>query len=568
MNLKWLSVIMFVAVLMVTAACRVQPPGLALLRLDFTQVAMKTIQPGQIIPDSYRITLTNGALQQVYDTSNTNPIYELTPGTWDIVIEAMDDQGRTVASGGQQDVELPADVTTTVQIDLTALREGAGSIDVQVDWSAAPSVTVTAVQATLDGSPVTLTVDTSSAGYYEPSIQSGDYRLIFALDYGGASQLSVEEAVQVYDNLTSAEVIYLDEGDFTPLPSVPDNLAAVAQSSSEIYLSWQDTSNIEEGFRVERSEDGISFTEVATVLENGTSYTDSGLTCETQYYYQVRAYNSTGGSGYSNAASALTRMNTLPPAVTERLVFIHHSCGDNWLDTGNGNLGDTLGTNNYYVRDIYYGWDAPYNVDIGNETDTDDWPTWFTDMTVQENGVARRDNIMNAVYTTDSMHATYSPITNPGGENDIIMFKSCYPLSEVGDSIDDEKAIYNEILSYFELHPDKLFILVTPPGESTVSSYVNTHELCQWLVDEENGWLAAYPLDNVGVFDFYCVLSELDSRHTVENGQLVYSYAADYDGVSPFHDGGNNHPNAAGNQKSTDEFVPLLNRLYNRWKGN
>ena len=58
-------------------------------------------------------------------------------------------------------------------------------------------------------------------------------------------------------------------------------------------------------------------------------------------------------------------LNTDFPLAPEKLIFIHHSCGNNWLNTGNGNLGDTLGANNYYVRDIYYGWDAPENIDIG-----------------------------------------------------------------------------------------------------------------------------------------------------------------------------------------------------------
>ena len=49
-------------------------------------------------------------------------------------------------------------------------------------------------------------------------------------------------------------------------------------------------------------------------------------------------------------------VSTESPESTIRIVFVHHSCGNNWLSTGNGNLGDTLGVNNYYVRDTYYGW--------------------------------------------------------------------------------------------------------------------------------------------------------------------------------------------------------------------
>ena len=117
------------------------------------------------------------------------------------------------------------------------------------------------------------------------------------------------------------------------------------------------------------------------------------------------------------------------------------------------------------------------------------------------------------------------------------------------------------------MHQDKLFILIIPPGETVVDSYLLTKELNEWLVDEDNGWLKDYAHNNVGVFDFYCVLSEANSHHRITNGQLEYVYAADYDGNSPYHDG-DDHPNSTGNQKSTDELIPLLNYYYNRWKGN
>ncbi len=145
------------------------------------------------------------------------------------------------------------------------------------------------------------------------------------------------------------------------------------------------------------------------------------------------------------------------------------------------------------------------------------------------------------------------------------MFKSCYPCSEVGGGIDDEKAIYNSLKTYFTAHPEKMFVLITPPGETNVESYVLTRELCNWLVDKEAGWLAGYTGKNVFVFDFYGVLSEVNSHHRYVSGNMEYVYDAGYDGKSPYHDG-DNHPNAVGNQKATSEFLPLLNIAYNQWK--
>ena len=48
--------------------------------------------------------------------------------------------------------------------------------------------------------------------------------------------------------------------------------------------------------------------------------------------------------------------NPNPPDHVVRLIFIHHSTGENWLTDGYGDLGRTLGENNYFVSDTNYGW--------------------------------------------------------------------------------------------------------------------------------------------------------------------------------------------------------------------
>nr|WP_319374733.1 CARDB domain-containing protein [uncultured Methanobacterium sp.] len=244
----------------------------------------------------------------------------------------------------------------------------------------------------------------------------------------------------------------------------------------------------------------------------------------------------------------------ISPSSTVKLTFIHHSCGSNWLATENGNLGAALNENNYYITDTNYGWGPSMGdgTTLGDHTDTGDWDLWFN------------DNKMPYVYNDTSETVYTNTISNPGGENEIVMFKSCFPNSEVGDSVDDEKTIYNNLKTYFAAHPEKMFVLITPPGETTVTSYQKTQELCNWLVDP-SGWLSGYTGNNVFVFDFYCVLSEINSHHRYINGTLEYIYASDYDGISPYHDG-DDHPDAEGNQKATEEFIGFLNYAYNTWE--
>ncbi len=90
------------------------------------------------------------------------------------------------------------------------------------------------------------------------------------------------------------------------VPEAPEDLEAVSISSSEIKLTWDDESDNEDGFKIERKKSGGSYTQIATVGKNVTSYTNKGLEAGTRYYYRVRAYNKEGNSPYSNEASAVT----------------------------------------------------------------------------------------------------------------------------------------------------------------------------------------------------------------------------------------------------------------------
>ena len=90
------------------------------------------------------------------------------------------------------------------------------------------------------------------------------------------------------------------------VPAAPSGLTATAVSSSQINLSWTDNATNETGYSVERSTDGTTFTAVASLGANATSYNNTGLSAATTYTYRVRATNSAGNSGYSNTAPATT----------------------------------------------------------------------------------------------------------------------------------------------------------------------------------------------------------------------------------------------------------------------
>jgi|GEM_PF-511583 len=87
----------------------------------------------------------------------------------------------------------------------------------------------------------------------------------------------------------------------------PAGLTAAAVSPSQIELVWQENTENETGFSIERSEsDTSSFVEIVTVSANDTSYSDTGLSPVTTYYYRVRGYNGQVYSIYTNYAKAKT----------------------------------------------------------------------------------------------------------------------------------------------------------------------------------------------------------------------------------------------------------------------
>ena len=68
-----------------------------------------------------------------------------------------------------------------------------------------------------------------------------------------------------------------------------------------LLQAWQDNATTEQYYRIERSTDGVTFTEVGIVIANATSWTNWWVPAGT-YHYRVRASTGTIYSSYSNVA--------------------------------------------------------------------------------------------------------------------------------------------------------------------------------------------------------------------------------------------------------------------------
>jgi chitodextrinase len=91
------------------------------------------------------------------------------------------------------------------------------------------------------------------------------------------------------------------------VPVAPSGLVALAISSSQINLTWQDNSNNESGFIVQRASSSSGpWTQIGLVGANVTSCAHTGLTASTTYYYRVCAFNTSGNSAFAAVTSATT----------------------------------------------------------------------------------------------------------------------------------------------------------------------------------------------------------------------------------------------------------------------
>ncbi len=280
-----------------------------------------------------------------------------------------------------------------------------------------------------------------------------------------------------------------------------------------------------------------------------------------------------------------------PAPAREGLVFIHHSVGNNWLNSG---LHDALLAKDYVGQrnDITYGVNilpdagrpASLKSPSGDYTDMSHWILWFNDYLGNVEGHETPYGPAKIISRLSGYLGIARTQGGPNGINRIVMFKSCYPNSDIGgdgtepgDPFDSsptlanyqavyrhpdgpnhtythDGAAYQPLADVFAAHPDVLFIVITAPplnfAPVDATNDANAHRartFNNWL---QNEWLAGYQaahpgLNNVVVFDLFNALAYGDDHPTHPN-----RLKAEYGGES-----GDSHPNDAANAYLTQIFA-------------
>jgi hypothetical protein len=187
---------------------------------------------------------------------------------------------------------------------------------------------------------------------------------------------------------------------------------------------------------------------------------------------------------------------------------------------------------------------ATYGSDLGTETDICHWLPKFE---------KRMDEVL-----------TFSTFAEGDGAgqyvNDIIMFKSCYPNSDLGPDTDETgdpyataktpanyRSTFNSLKTIFAKYPQNLFIYVTaPPLDPSRTSPDNAARAREFNAWVKVDLLAAYRqesgLNNLLVFDLFDLLA--DDRNVLKE---AYRRGR-----------GDSHPNRQGSLAATNAFVTFL----------
>ena len=195
--------------------------------------------------------------------------------------------------------------TQWLQVDL------AGSVAIgraKVIWKSKYFAVSYQLEVSTDGNSWTSVYSTTNGA-------KGEQEFTFSQVTVKYARLLMTEANKSYYRLLELEIFSGTPGSS---PEKPTNLVADAAGSSTIELRWNDNSDNETGFKIERKTGSGAFAEIASVGANVKTYTDNGLTASTTYSYRVRAYNGSDDSDYSDIVPATTAPSSSnnPPSVT------------------------------------------------------------------------------------------------------------------------------------------------------------------------------------------------------------------------------------------------------------
>jgi fibronectin type 3 domain-containing protein len=206
--------------------------------------------------------------------------------------------GSTASGNGDAPLSVP-----TVPSGMIAT---AGNAQVSLTWSVSTGATGYQVKrATVSGGPYTQIAAPSSTTFTDTGLTNGTkyFYVASALNSKGESANSAETSATPAAPVT--------------IPAVPTGLAA-APGSAQVALTWAASSGATSYHLKRATVSGGPYTQIAA--PTSASFTDTGLSNGTKYFYVVSAVNSVGESANSAEVNATPSAPVVIPAVPSNLM--------------------------------------------------------------------------------------------------------------------------------------------------------------------------------------------------------------------------------------------------------
>jgi hypothetical protein len=222
--------------------------------------------------------------------------------------------GRGTTGSYLANIAIAATATVTVQVPVapTGLTAAAASAT-QINLAWAPEASTQTgfnVYESTDGTNFSqlATVSSATAASYSVTGLTAGTQYWFEVTATNTTGESAPSAVANGTTLAATQAT----------PSAPTGLTATASSQTQINLAWAAETSTQSGFNVYESTNGTTFSQLATVsTASATSYSVTGLTAGTQYWFKLTAVNAAGESAATNVANATTAAATqTPPPAT------------------------------------------------------------------------------------------------------------------------------------------------------------------------------------------------------------------------------------------------------------
>jgi poly(3-hydroxybutyrate) depolymerase len=168
-------------------------------------------------------------------------------------------------------------------------------------------------------SPSASAVTLSVAGYDQYQWSNGATSPQITVNYTGAFRVRTRNTGGCWTSYS--DTAYVRVGNTgTPIPAVPNGLAAVSTSPISVSISWKDNANNETGYEIYRATQIAGpYSFVKLVAANNSSYLDNTLFPSANYFYKIRAVNKNAANLSSEYAQVTTMKDMTMPSVPNGL---------------------------------------------------------------------------------------------------------------------------------------------------------------------------------------------------------------------------------------------------------